>query len=306
MPPKPVLKIVPPAASAPTPSPVTSAPVAAAPRKRLHSVIFGVESGIQLVDLKDTWEYRELAMLLAWRDIKLRYAQTVLGFGWTILQPLFSTGIFTILFGKLAKVPSDGVPYPVFNYLGMLPWLFFVNAVNRSSSCLVSNSYVLTKVYFPRLLLPIGSLLPGFVDLAVGLTSVVPLMFYFGVTPSLSALFWVPVLTMLAAMQALGISVFLSALNVRFRDTGNLIPFVLQMGMWITPITYPISLVPERYRMWLTLNPTLGFIDGYRNAFLGRPIDMSYLAVSVVWTVVVVLVGLYYFRRVESTFADIV
>ncbi len=275
-------------------------------RPRAHKVIFGVESGLELVNLNEAWEYRELAILLAWRDLKLRYAQTFLGFGWTILQPLMSTGIFTILFGKLAKMPSDGLPYPLFNFLGMLPFIFFVNAVNRCSTCLVANSYVLTKVYFPRLLIPVGSLLPGFVDLAVALVSVIPLMYYFGYPPSWAALLWIPVLTALASFQALGLSLGLSAANVRFRDIGNLIPFVLQMAMWITPITYPLSLVPERYRVWVLMNPVLGIVEGFRNAFVGRPVDLSLVGISAAGAVVMMYFGLFYFRRVEATFADIV
>lgn len=275
-------------------------------RSRVHRVILGVESGLKLVDFSEAWDYRELAVLLAWRDLKLRYAQTVLGFGWTLLQPLLSTGIFTILFGKLAKIPSDGLPYPLFNFLGMLPWLFFVNAVNRCSTCLVANSYVLTKVYFPRLLIPIGSLLPGFVDIAVALVSVIPIMFYFGYPPSWHALLWVPVLISVASFQALGLSLGLSAANVRFRDIGNLIPFGLQMGMWITPIAYPLALVPERYRAWVYLNPVLGITEGFRNAFVGRPVDLTLVGISAAYAIVLMYFGLFYFRRVEATFADIV
>lgn len=296
---KPALKILP---DLPAEQPETHPPA----RVRSHQVIFGVESGLQLVNLREAWEYRELAMLLAWRDVKLRYSQTVLGFAWTVLQPLLSTGVFTILFAKLAKIPSDDLPYPVFNYLGMLPWLFFVNAIGRCSSCLVANAYVLTRVYFPRLLIPTGALLPGYIDLGVGLASVVPLMFYFGCTPSWHAILWIPVLTAIASLQALGISLFLSAVNVRFRDIGNLIPFALQMGLWVTPITYPMSLVPERFRMWVYLNPTLGYIEGYRNAFTGRPVDLTLVGISAAAAVVMMYFGLYFFRRAEATFADIV
>ncbi len=291
-------------------TPVTTAPAlaeASSPVKmRRHLEIFGVETGLKLVDVRDAWEYRELAMLLAWRDIKLRYAQTFLGVGWTILQPLMSTGVFTILFGKLAKMPSDGLPYPLFNFLGFLPWLFFINGVGRCSSCLVANSYVLTKVYFPRLLLPIGSLLPGFVDLFVGIASAVPIIYYFGYVPSVAALFWIPVLTAILCLQILGMSLFLSAWNVRFRDVGNLVPVCLNMGLWVTPITYPLSLVPERYRVWVYANPVVGIVEGFRNAFLGRPVDLALVGISLAAGIVLMFVGLYYFRKVESTFADIV
>jgi lipopolysaccharide transport system permease protein len=298
MPSKPALRIV--------PNPPAQIPVPQAERKRKLTTIYGVESGLKLVDLREAWEYRELAFLLAWRDVKLRYAQTVLGFGWTILQPLFSTGIFTILFGKLAKVPSDGLPYPIFSYLGLLPWLFFVNGLNRSSTSLVANAHALTRVYFPRLLLPLGSLLPGFIDLGVAVASAIPLMLYFGYVPSWTAIFWLPVLSLIAVFQALGISLFFSALNVRFRDIGNLIPFALQMVMWITPITYPIALVPEKYWPIVYLNPTLGFIEGYRAAMVGRPVNLSLVAISAIFAVLSMIGGLYYFRKVESTFADIV
>jgi lipopolysaccharide transport system permease protein len=301
MPPKPALKIV------PRPPPVSEPARPAVPaRRKLHTVIRGVESGFPTINLAEIWESRELAFLFAWRDIKLRYTQTVLGFAWTIIQPLLSTGVFTILFGKLAKLPSDGMPYPLFNFLGLLPWVFFVNGIGRCGTSLVANAGILTRVYFPRPLLPLGALLPGFVDLAVGLVSVIPILFYFGYTPSPMALFWIPILSAVCALQVLGISLFLSALHVRFRDVGNLIPFVLNFGLWMTPITYPLSVVPERYRMWVKLNPTLGYIEGYRNAFVGRPVDLELLGISVAFAAGMLLVGLVYFRKVESTFADIV
>lgn len=258
------------------------------------------------LNLKDLWEYRELLYFLVWRDIKVRYKQTALGVAWALLQPLLTMLVFTVFFGRLAKVPSDGIPYPVFAYTALLPWQLFAFALNESSTSLVTNKNLLTKVYFPRLIVPMASVFAGLVDFALAFVLLLGLMVIYHVTPTL-AIAWLPVFLLLAVATALSVGLWLSALNVKFRDVRYLIPFLTQFWMFATPVAYPSSMVPEPWREWYGLNPMAGVVEGFRWALLGKSGNPGLLVwVSVTAVVLLLTGGLYYFRRTEATFADIV
>jgi lipopolysaccharide transport system permease protein len=261
--------------------------------------------GFVEIDLRELWHYRDLLYFLTWREVSLRYKQTVLGFAWAIIQPLLTMVVFTVFLGRLAKVPSDGVPYPVFSYLGLLPWTYFANAITRSSTSLVSNANLLSKVYFPRLLIPLSGTLSALVDFAVAFVILLVLMVIYRVPLTLSLWFVVP-LTVLTSLAATGVGMWLSALNVQYRDVQHAVPFLIQLWMYATPVVYPSSLVPDRWRLLFALNPMAGVIEAYRSAALGRPIDWSTLAVSFAVVLVVTVIGAWQFRRMERRFADIV
>jgi len=258
------------------------------------------------LELKDLWEYRELLYFLVWRDVKVRYKQTALGVAWAILQPLLATLVFSIFFGRLARMPSDGVPYPVFAYVALVPWQYFANALTESSNSLVASQNLIKKVYFPRLVIPMGSVIAGLVDFCFAFIVLIGMMFYYGITPSAS-IFLFPVFLLLAVSTALAVGLWLSALNVQFRDVRYTIPFLTQFWMFATPVVYPSSLVPAKWRAWYGLNPMAGVIDGFRYALLGRaakPGPMIWVSAGAV--AVLLLGGLLYFRKMESTFADVV
>jgi lipopolysaccharide transport system permease protein len=258
------------------------------------------------LNLKDLWEYRELLYFLVWRDIKVRYKQTALGAAWALLQPLLTMLVFTVFFGRLAKIPSDGIPYPVFSYTALLPWQLFAFALNESSNSLVTNKNLLTKVYFPRLIVPMASVFAGLVDFALAFVLLLGLMVIYHVTPTM-AIAWLPVFLLLTVATALSVGLWLSALNVKFRDVRYLIPFLTQFWMFATPVAYPSSLVPEPWREWYGLNPMAGVVEGFRWALLGKAGNPGLLVwVSIAAVVLLLTGGLYYFRRTEATFADIV
>jgi len=252
------------------------------------------------------WEYRELLFFLVWRDVKVRYKQTALGVLWAVLQPLLATLIFSIFFGRLARMPSDGVPYPVFAYVAMVPWLYFANALTESSNSLVASQNLIKKVYFPRLIIPLGSVLAGLVDFCFAFLVLMGMMFKYGIRPNPS-IFFFPAFLLLAVATALAAGLWLSALNVQFRDVKHTIPFLIQFWMFSTPVVYPASIVPPKYRMWYGLNPMAGVVEGFRWAVLGKaghPGPMIWVSAAAV--VVLLLGGVLYFRKMESTFADIV
>jgi lipopolysaccharide transport system permease protein len=258
------------------------------------------------LELGTLWEYRELLYFLVWRDIKVKYKQTALGVAWAVLQPLLATLIFSIFFGRLARMPSDGVPYPVFAYVALVPWQYFANALTESSNSLVASQNLIKKVYFPRLVIPLGTVIAGLVDFCFAFLVLIGMMFYYGITPSAS-IFLFPVFLLLAVGTALAAGLWLSALNVQFRDVRYTIPFLTQFWLFATPVVYPSSLVPAKYRMWYGLNPMAGVVDGFRYALLGRagkPGPMIW--VSALAVAVLLIGGLLYFRKMESTFADIV
>ena len=262
--------------------------------------------GWMAVDFKELWRYRELILFLTWRDIKVRYKQAVLGIAWAILQPLLTMLIFTVIFGILLKTPSQGLPYPLFALSALLPWQLFATALQRSSISLVGNANLITKIYFPRLAIPLSSVLAALVDFGVSMIVLIAVMIYYQYWPGWNIL-WLPPLILLALMTALSVGLWLSALNVQYRDIQHMVPFIVQVWMYASPIVYPIDIIPEGIWRWLYgLNPMVGVIQGYRWALLsGDPPDIT-MFISVGVVVILLVSGLYYFRRMEKTFADIV
>ena len=258
------------------------------------------------LNLRELWEYRELLYFLVWRDVKVRYKQTALGIAWVVIQPVATTLIFTIIFGNLAHMPSDNLPYAVFAMAGLVPWNFFAGAFARGGASLVGSSNLISKVYFPRLIIPLASVLAGLVDFAIVLVLLIALLIFFGITPTL-AIVSLPLFLLLAIATALGVSLWLSALNVQYRDVSYLVPFIAQFWLYATPVVYPTSLIPEQWRLVYGLNPMAGVVEGFRWALLGKgepPGPM--LIVSVLIVSMLLVSGAYVFRRMEKTFADIV
>ncbi len=256
--------------------------------------------------LDELWEYRELLYFLIWRDIKVRYKQTVLGAAWAILQPFMTMVVFSLFFGKLGKIPSDGVPYPIFSFAALVPWTFFATGLGQGANSLVGSQNLIKKVYFPRLVIPIASVLSGVVDFALAFLVLLGMMLFYGIVPTLNVL-WLPLLLLLALVTSLGVSLWLSALNVQFRDIRYTVPFLTQFWLFATPIAYPSSLLPEPWRTLYGLNPMAGVVEGFRWALLGtdtRPGPM--ILVSTLAAVTLLVTGAFYFRRMEKTFADVV
>jgi lipopolysaccharide transport system permease protein len=269
------------------------------------TLVIQPSSGWLSLQLGRIWAYRELLYFLVWRDVKVRYKQTALGVGWIILQPLLTTFIFTILFGRLLSVPTGDIPYPVFALTGLIPWQYFAGSLSRSSTSLVGSANLISKVYFPRLIVPLSGVFGGLVDFAVGMVMLVIVMLIYGVTwtPAILAL---PLFLLLAMATALGFGLWLSALNVQYRDVNYLVPFLVQIWLYVTPVAYGSTLIPEQYRWLLGLNPMTGVVEGFRWALLGTEPPGPLLALAVAITTVVLISGLYFFRRTERTFADIV
>ena len=262
--------------------------------------------GSAALRLQDLWEYRELLLFLTWRDIKVRYKQTVFGAAWAIVQPVMSMVVFSVFFGRLAAMPSDGVPYPLFSFSALVPWTFFASALSASSNSLVGSASLLSKVYFPRLVIPFSSVLVGVVDFLLAFVVLVMMILWFGHIPSWHVM-WLPFLLLLALVTALGVGLWLSALNVQFRDIRYVIPYMVQLWMFATPIVYPSSLLKEPWRTLYGLNPMTGVVEGFRWALVGtNTAPGAMLAVSTVAAVVVFVSGAYYFKAMEKTFADLV
>jgi lipopolysaccharide transport system permease protein len=263
-------------------------------------------SGWQALNLKELWRYRELLWFLAVRDIKLRYKQTVLGVTWALIQPLFTMLVFSVFFGLLAKMPSDGLPYPIFVLAALLPWQLFSYALTQSSNSVVAEQRLITKVYFPRLIIPLASVLSGLVDFAIAFVLLLGMMAWYGAAPSWGILA-VPLLVLFAVATALAVGLWLAALNVKYRDFRHTIPFLTQFWMFLTPVAYPSSLVPERWRALYGLNPMAGVVEGFRWALLGQADGPgAMLLVSVASVAVLLISGLYFFRRTERSFADVI
>ena len=256
--------------------------------------------------LRELWEYRELLYFLTWRDVKVRYKQTALGAAWAIIQPFFMMVVFSLFFGKLAGIPSDGIPYPVFAFCGLLPWQLFAHSLTESSNSLVGNQHLITKVYFPRLVVPIAAVLGGIIDFAIAFVILLVMMLYFGIVPGW-AIVTLPAFIVLAIMTALAVGLWLSALNVQYRDVRYTINFLVQFWLFATPVAYPSSLIPEQWRWLYGLNPMAGVVEGFRWALLGKTDPPgALLAVSIAVVVLLLIGGLYYFRRMEQEFADVV
>ncbi len=255
--------------------------------------------------LGELWTYRELLYFLTWRDVKVRYKQTALGAAWAVLQPFLLMVVFSIFFGRLLNVPSEGVPYPIFAYAALVPWLLFANSVAQSGGSLISNQQLLTKVYFPRLLIPISATLGNLVDFVIAFTILIGMMLYYGIAPS-AALLVTPLLALFAALTALAVGLWLSALNVKYRDIRYIIPFLVQLWLFATPVAYPSDIVPDAWGLVYHLNPMAGVVEGFRWALLGTGQLDPMFGVSVVVSLALLLGGAVYFRRTERTFADIV
>jgi lipopolysaccharide transport system permease protein len=258
------------------------------------------------LNLRDLWVYRELVYFLTWRDLKVRYKQTALGAAWAVLQPVLSMVVFSVFFGGLLNVPSDGIPYPVFSYTGLLPWGVFSKALNDAGRSLVTNRTMITKIYFPRMVIPLASVLAGVVDFLIAFVVLLGLMMYFDIQPT-SNVWTLPFFLLLALITALGVGLWLSALNVLYRDIGYIIPFLTQLWFYLTPIVYPSSEIPEQWQLLYALNPMVGVVEGFRWALLGTDTAPGpMVAVSAAIAVLMLVSGMFYFRRMERTFADMV
>ena len=262
--------------------------------------------GWTAVGLHELWQYRELLYFLTWRDVKVRYKQTALGATWAIIQPFFMMVVFSLFFGRLAGVPSDGLPYPIFTFCALLPWQLFAHALTESSNSLVGSQNLLTKVYFPRLVIPLAGVLGGVVDFAIAFGILLLMMLYYGIVPGWAFL-TLPGFMLLALLTALAVGLWLSALNVKYRDIRYTINFLVQFWLFITPVAYPSSLIPEKYRAIYGLNPMAGVVEGFRWALLGKSeLPGALLWVSIAMVALLLFGGLYYFRRMEQEFADVV
>jgi len=261
------------------------------------------------IDFNELWKYRELLYFLVWRDVKIRYKQTVIGAAWAIIQPFLTMIVFTIFFGNIAKIPSEGVPYPIFSYSGLLLWIYFSSSVSSSSNSVVGSSNLITKVYFPRLIIPLTSSLAGMVDYSIAFIILVLMMIYYGITPGFSIIF-IPIVLFLTFITATGFGLWFSSLNVKYRDVRHALPFFISLLLFATPVIYPLTFVPEKYRWLLSLNPMSGIIeiiDAHRACILGnKTIDLNTLSISVSISLIIFISGLFYFRRTERFFADII
>ncbi len=256
--------------------------------------------------IKELWRYRELLYFFAWRDIKVRYRQAALGVAWAVIQPLFTMLIFTLFFGRLARMPSDGIPYPIFAYCALVPWTYFSGVLGLAGNSLVGNSSLITKVYFPRVLLPAAAAMAGLLDFVMSALVLVAMMIYYHVQPGW-ALLWSPLVIVLMVLLTTGASMFVAALNVRYRDVKYVLPFLIQIWLFITPIIYPMSIIPAKYRPILALNPCWGMVDGLRAClFPKHTMDFTLMGVSAGVVLVVFAVGAYYFYRAERSFADVI
>lgn len=284
----------------------TNPPSAAAAALRSPGIVIQPSRGWISLDLKELWDYRELLLFMTWRDIKVRYQQTALGAAWAIIQPLLNMIVFTVFFGRLAKVPSDGIPYPLFAYTALVPWQFFAFGLTESANSVVANERLVTKVYFPRLIIPLARIFAGLVDFALAFIVLIGMMVWYGVRPSL-AVIALPFFLAFAVATTLGVGLWLSALNVQYRDVRYAVTFVVQFWLFASPVVYSSTLVPVRWRAWYGLNPMAGVIEGFRWALLRKaPAPGIMLVVSVLVVALVLIGGLYYYRRMEKIFADVV
>ena len=268
-------------------------------------VVIQSSSRWNLINLKDIWAYRELLFFLTWRDVKVRYKQTILGAAWAILQPLFMMIIFTIFFGRLAAVGSSGIPYPLFALAGLVPWTFFSNTITASGNSLVGSAHLITKVYFPRLIVPAAAMMAGLVDFVLAFLLLAGLMIYYRVTLTMQVLF-LPALVLLTALFGLGVGTWMSALNVKYRDVRFALPFLIQLWLFVSSVILPSSAVPEKYRWVLMFNPMSGIIEGYRSALFGLPFDWPAIGVAAVLTIAMLFYSVYSFGKAERSFADII
>ena len=258
------------------------------------------------IDFRELWNYRELIYFFVWRDIKVRYKQTALGAAWAIIQPFVTMIVFSIFFGKLAKMPSDGIPYPIFTYCALLPWNYFSGAVTRASNSTVQGANLIRKIYFPRLATPLSATVSGLVDFAIAFSVLIAMMFYYKFTPKVTLL-WLPGFMLMAVATALGVGLWLSAMNVKYRDIGHVIPFMTRLWFFITPVVYPTSLLKGFWRFVYNLNPMVSVVEGFRWAMLGKGQQPGWmLGMSAAIVLFILVSGAFYFRRMEQTFADVI
>ena len=270
------------------------------------TVVIKPDRGLFDLELKALWEYRELLYFLVWRDVKIRYKQTLIGAGWAILQPVMTMVVFTVVFGKFAKISSDGLPYPIFAYAALLPWNLFSHSLTRGGASVVGNAGLVSKIYFPRLILPLSGVLSPMIDFAISFMILAVMMIWYGILPGWGV-FTLPLFLLLATLTALAVGLWLAALNVRYRDVGHAIPFLAQLWLFASPVAYPVSVVPEAWRWLYSLNPMAGVIEGFRWALLGRQSpDLAVIAISSLTVIALLMAGIVYFRYTERTFADIV
>lgn len=271
-----------------------------------YTFIIKPRKGWSYLDIREIWNFRELFYFLAWRDIKIRYKQTLLGVAWAILQPLLLMGIFTLFFGKLAGLPSDGIPYPLFTLSALVLWNFFATGLNQAANSLVGNAHLITKVYFPRIIVPISTLLSGMVDFVISFSLLMLLFGYYGF-PVRPTIIYLPLFLLLVFLLSMGAGTCLSALNVKFRDVRHTIPFLTQIWLFMTPVVYPTSLLPEGWRWLYSLNPMVGVVEGFRFSLFGRPSpSLSVWLGCMVMASALALSGIFYFRKMEREFADII
>jgi lipopolysaccharide transport system permease protein len=270
-----------------------------------HRITVDAKSTVSELGLQELWRYRELLYFLTWRDLKLRYKQTLLGAAWAIIQPLFAMLLFTLIFGKLARMPSDDIPYPLFAYAGLLPWTFFANAISSSANSLVGSAGLVTKVYFPRLIIPAAPVLAGLLDLAIGFVLLVPMLIYYG-SQFTWQLLLLPIFIIWATLLAFGVGTIMATLNVRYRDIRYALPFLVQLWLFASPVIYPLSLLPAKWKWVSMLNPMTGIIEGVRASLFGRSFDCTAIGVGIVVSLFVTALAVYYFKSVEDNFADII
>lgn len=272
-----------------------------------YEIVIKRQKGWIPINFSELWAFRDLLYLLAWRDIKVKYKQAALGILWAVLQPLLTMVVFSVLFGRLAKMPSDGIPYTIFVYTGLLPWNYFSGALSSSGNSLIANSNLISKVYFPRLIIPASASLAGLLDFFISSIILIGMMVYYHFTPHGFGIILIPVLLFLIFTVAIGCGLWLSALNVEYRDFQYVIPFLIQLWMFATPVIYPVTLIPQQYRWILSLNPMGGIIEAFRASVLGhQPVNWSLLAISSIIAGLVFITGLLFFRRVERSFADVI
>lgn len=275
-------------------------------KNTMTEIIIQPKKTFSLEDIREIWRYKELLYFFVWRDLKVRYKQTAIGIAWAVIQPFVTMVVFSVFFGRLAGIPSDGVPYPIFVYVGLLFWNFFSSALGDTSGTLISNQNIITKVYFPRLILPISSVVTKFIDFAIAGLILVGLMFYYGYVPHLLGLLILPILLLITFMASVGLGLFLSAINVKYRDVRYALPFFIQILLFLTPVIYPAS-IAGKYSWLLALNPMMGVIQNARAALLGTaPINWILISISFVGTLVLMIFGIYVFKKVERFFADII